>query len=651
MNFGLGIDTGGTYTDAVIMDLSNGAILDSNKVLTTHSNLLEGIEYVIAGLDEEYLESVRLVSVSTTLATNSTLEGKGYPAGLILAGYSVSGEVPARDVVTVNGGHDSKGNEICLLDLESVENFVNSKKGGLFSFAVSSYFAIRNPEHELAVKDTILRLTGKPVVCGHELSLDLGAYERAVTAALNARLIPINSRFIRAVLSVMEARKITAPLMVMKCDGSLARIEEALEKPVESIFSGPAASLVGAAHTSGLKTCVAVDVGGTSTDVALIEDGVPEICENGATVGNWKTMVRAVRVRTSAMGGDSHVRVQKKPSIGPARVIPLCLAASTYPGFADKLRRAETPSNRILDDIVQPTVFFIRNGSSDSVEDLESLNYSVEFELDDYERSIFGVIGYEPLSVFEISDKMGKHPLHLARALRSLVRKRCICQIGFTPTDALHVLGEYEAWDSSASLQGAKLLGSYLELDEKNFSREIKRTFAKNIALDLLSLFAKDFSRETLEKLMDNSRFTRFKITVPVVMIGAPVRAYVPEILKFVDADIRVPEHHEVGNAIGALVGNIIKRTEVLVRPAEFGTDRYHVFSEKERKVVDGHSEAVDCGLELMEKLVFGHMDEYGLPKEQIRFDIDRKDLSPGYGGSKETRLQGLGVGSLLKMG
>lgn len=650
MNFGLGIDTGGTYTDAVIMDLSSGAILDSNKTLTTHSNLLAGIECVIAGLDEEYLESVRLVSVSTTLATNSTLEGKGYPAGLVLAGYSVNGEVPAREVVTVDGGHDSKGNEICRLDLESVENFVNSKKGGLFSFAVSSYFAIRNPEHELAVKDTIRRLTGKPVVCGHELSLDLGAYERAVTAALNARLIPINSRFIRAVLSVMKARNITAPLMVMKCDGSLARIEAALEKPVESIFSGPAASLVGAAHLSGLKTCVAVDVGGTSTDVALIEDGVPEISENGATVGNWKTMVRAVRVHTSAMGGDSHVRVQKKLSIGPNRVIPLCHAASTYPGFSDKLRQAETMSDRILDDIVQPTAFFIRNGTPDSVEDLESLNYSIEFELDDYERHVFEIIGYEPLSVFEISDKAGKHPLHLVRALRSLIQKRCICHIGFTPTDALHVLGEYEAWDSSASIQGAKLLGGYLGLDEENFSREIKRTFAKNIALDLLSLLAKDSSREALEKLMDNSRFTRFKITVPVVMIGAPVRAYISELLEFIDADIRVPEHHEVGNAIGALVGNIIKRTEILIRPAEFGTDSYHVFSEKERIVVEGHSEAVDCGLELIEKLVFGHMDEYGLLKEQVRFDLERKDLNPGYGGSKETRLQGLGVGSLLKM-
>ena len=190
MKLGLGIDTGGTYTDAVIMDLSEGKVLASNKALTTHSNLIEGIENVIAGLDQEYLEHVRLVSVSTTLATNSTLEGKGHAAGLILSGYSVSGEVPARYMVSVNGGHDSKGNEIGRLDLEAVEEFVNSTMGRLSSYAVSSYFAIRNPEHELAIKESVERLTSKPVVCGHELSLDLGQFDQVPVELLHDVGVP-----------------------------------------------------------------------------------------------------------------------------------------------------------------------------------------------------------------------------------------------------------------------------------------------------------------------------------------------------------------------------------------------------------------------------------------------------------------------------
>jgi len=650
MKLGLGIDTGGTYTDAVLMNLADGSILDYNKALTTHSNLVEGIENVVAGLKQEYLKNIKLVSVSTTLSTNSTLEGKGHPAGLILAGYTVNGDIPAREMISIVGGHDSKGNEVSCLNLKPVEEFVNSTRGRLFSYAVSSYFSARNPEHELSVKKTIEQLTDKPVVCGHELSLSLGAYERAVTAVLNARLIPITSQFIRAVLAVMEARNIKAPMMVMKCDGSLARIEEALEKPVESIFSGPAASLVGAAHISGLKTCVAVDVGGTSTDIALIEDGVPEISENGAVVGNWKTMVRAVRIRTSAMGGDSHVWVQRKLYIGPNRVIPLCLAASEYPFLEERLRKTERISDRIMDDIFQPTSFFVRSGSPESDDDIQDLNYSIEFELENHERQIFDAIGYEPVSVYDIAEAVGKHPLQFVKALRSMVQKRCIYHIGFTPTDALHVLGEYEKWNSNASILGAELLGSYLGLDPESFSRKIKRSFAKNIALDLLAFFAKDFKREDLEKLLASSRFTKFKINIPVVMIGAPVKAYVPELREFIDADIRVPEFHEVGNAAGALAGNIIKRSEILIRPAGSGTEQYYVFSEVERKVADNYHEAVDYGLQLMGKLIFDHMDGYGLQKEQVRFDLERKDFTPGFGAQKETRLMGLGIGNPLKL-
>lgn len=649
MKLGLGIDTGGTYTDAVLMDLTEGRILDFNKALTTHSNLVEGIENVVAGLKQEYLKDIKLVSVSTTLSTNSTLEGKGHPAGLILAGYTVRGDVPAREIISIDGGHDSKGNEVIYPDLKSAEQFVNSTRGRLFSYAVSSYFSARNPEHELSVKKTIEQLTDRPVVCGHELSLSLGAYERAVTAVLNARLIPITSQFIRAVLSVMEMRNIKAPMMVMKCDGSLVRIEEALEKPVESIFSGPAASLVGAAHISSLKTCVAVDVGGTSTDIALIEDGVPEISENGAIVGNWKTMVRAVRIRTSAMGGDSHVWVRRKLYIGPNRVIPLCLATSDYPCLEDKLRKAEKVSDRIMDDIFQPASFFVRSGSPECDDDVQALNYSIEFELENNERQVLEAIGYEPVSISDISEAVDKHPLQFVKALRSLVQKRCIYHIGFTPTDALHVLGEYEAWNSTTSLLGAELLGSYLGMDPESFSREIKRSFAKNIALDLLAFFAKDFKREDLEKLLANSRFAKFKIDIPVVMIGAPVKAYVPELREFIDADIRVPEFYEVGNAAGALAGNVIKRSEILIRPAGSGTEQYYVFSEIERKVADNYFEAVDYGLGLMEKLIFDHMDGYGLQKEQIRFNLERKDFDPGFGAQKETRLTGLGIGNPLR--
>src|SRR5690606_12568300 len=231
------------------------------------------------------------------------------------------------------------------------------------AFAVSSYFSVRNPAHELAVKALIKELTGMPVVCGHELSLDLGAYERGITAYLNAQLIPVANQFIRSIREEISRRGMNSRLLMLKCDGSVVGINEALEKPIESIFSGPAASLVGASYLSGLDTCAVIDVGGTSTDVSMLENGLPELCADGAVVGGWQTKVKAIRMETSAMGGDSHIWVRNmKINIGPRRVIPLCVAAVKYPGFLETLKKGRIPGTMRLEENVQPTKFFVRTG-------------------------------------------------------------------------------------------------------------------------------------------------------------------------------------------------------------------------------------------------------------------------------------------------
>ena len=399
MYLGLGIDTGGTYTDAAIMDMADGSVIESNKALTTYPDLIRGIKNSIEGLNPSHLKNIKLVSVSTTLATNTTLEGKGYPAGLILIGHTIPKKLAGQYVISIGGGHNSSGDEIAPLDdLEKVKEFVRQIKNKVAAFAVSGYFGVRNPEHELKVKEIIQEMADLPVVCGHELSMSLGAYERAVTAHLNAQLIPVTKQFIKSVQAVMEEKMIKADLMMMKCDGSLVRIEETLQKPVESIFSGPAASLVGAAHLTGLDTCISVDIGGTSTDIAMISGGVPELSDLGAKVGSWKTMVKAIRMDTSALGGDSLVWIRRKVYLGPTRVIPLCLAASEFPDLVKKLQKSEVPSERILDEIIQPTSFFVSKIIDSSM--------LVSGELEKSEKDLLAHLGTEPLSVFEISERI-----------------------------------------------------------------------------------------------------------------------------------------------------------------------------------------------------------------------------------------------------
>lgn len=660
MQFSLGIDAGGTYTDAVIVRDSDGMVVASSKALTTYPDPLPGMKNAIDKLDPGYLKDIKLVSVSTTLSTNTILEKTGFPVGLIMVGdYVIPEDLPSNYWISVEGGHNSDGEELKALELEAVEEFALKVKDKVSAFAVSSYFSTRNPEHELAVKRAVKELTGQPVVCGHELSQDLGAYERAVTAFLNAQLIPITHKFTRSIIEECEIRGIEANMLMLKCDGSVVGIEEALEKPIETIFSGPAASLVGASHLSGLATCAVIDVGGTSTDVAMMQNGLPELSSEGAVVGGWQTRVKAIRMETSATGGDSHVWVKhERVRVGPRRVIPLCRASAMYPDFLEKLKKNRVSKSHLSEN-VQATKFFIRT-------DFKPI------ELTNREEEVYRHIEKEPVSYGDLIVNLQKRPSVLV--LDSLIQKRLIQAIGFTPTDALHVLGEYTDWDVEAAKVGASMLGRLLKQDPEKFSMEVKQKVALNIAQDLIAYLVEGMPRTEIDRVLSNSHFTRFRIEIPVILLGGPVGAYAEDMKKLIDADFRVPEHADVGNAVGALVGKGIKRVEILIKTkvvpkseelatgsSEGGAESeiirdtlnqekknvYIVFSPQGRKKFETHPEAQEYAEKIGKQLVMDYMQNAGLGKEDIRIEVSKKNLAPkGWTGPPmETKLVYVGVG------
>ncbi len=636
MQYSLGIDAGGTYTDAVLVRDSDGVIVDSNKALTTYPDLHIGIKNVIDGLNPDYLKNIKLVSVSTTLSTNTILEGTGFPVAMILIGdHPLERELPTEYVLFVVGGHDHNGEEKASLDLKSIENFALQVKDRVSAFAVSSYFSTRNPEHELKTKNLILELTGLPVVCGHELSQELGAYERAVTAFLNAQLIPITRQFVQSIIKDIKERGINARLLMLKCDGSVVGIKDALQKPIETIFSGPAASLVGASYLSGLETCDVIDVGGTSTDISSVCMGVPDLSDEGAVVGGWKTRVRAIRMETTATGGDSHIwTVNRELFLGPRRVIPLAVAAIKYPNFLNNLKRTPMPAREDLCENIQPTKFFVRSGYAAG-------------ELSKAEAEVLEAIEEEPVSVFEISALIRKnvHP----QTLECLIRKRLVQAIGFTPTDALHVLGEYTAWSEEASRIGAERLARLMRMTPGELCIVVKKKVARNMALHLLSYILTGVPYESIEKILDGNYPAKFKLQVPVVLLGGPVRAHRKELGELIDADILVPEHAEVGNAVGALVGKGIKRAEILIRPASLmSPDKdFLIFAPGSRLRFDTYSEALETATDIGKKLVEDYMRDCGLSGNQVEISIEKKTVSPdGWNHPPmETNLLVVGVG------
>ncbi|MCP4388814.1 MAG: hydantoinase/oxoprolinase family protein, partial [Gammaproteobacteria bacterium] len=316
-------------------------IVNAEKSLTTRFDLSLGIGDVIAKLPERSLAEVNMVSLSTTLTTNSVVEDLGAPVCVLLPGYSSeqvkqSGLLeilPAQFVVRLEGGFDAVGREHQPLDEAAGQEAIEKLKTQVSAFAISSMFGTRNSSHENRLKRLVTELTGMPVICGHELASSLGAPRRALTAALNARMVPPIKELIASVQKILARHQIDAPLMLVKGDGSLASLENAIEKPIGTVLSGPAASVIGACQLSGLDNAIVADMGGTTTDIAIVSNGQPQLSVDGANIGDWQPMVEAVRVNSIGLGGDSEVRFggHKGLSVGPRRVVPTSLLAHLYP--------------------------------------------------------------------------------------------------------------------------------------------------------------------------------------------------------------------------------------------------------------------------------------------------------------------------------
>lgn len=322
----LGIDTGGTYTDGVIMDRESRNVLRTAKALTTAEDLSKGIEKCLRALNFSQWHRIGMVGLSTTLATNAIVEGTGCRVGLILLGRVPEGDMPADVVVQLDAQVNIRGSIKQPLTVQMIDDALHQLKGKCDAIAVSGYASVRNPAQELMVKQRASALLGLPVVCGHEMTGTLGYYERTVTTVLNGRLLPLIQDLLLNLRKVMGQLKIQAPVMIVRGDGSLMYADYAAERPVETVLSGPAASVIGAKFLSGCKNGVVADIGGTTTDIAVLHDGECKISKEGATLSGWRTKVRALDIFTFGLGGDSELTIfaDGHVKVGPQKIVPLC---------------------------------------------------------------------------------------------------------------------------------------------------------------------------------------------------------------------------------------------------------------------------------------------------------------------------------------
>ncbi len=609
---GLGIDTGGTFTDSVILDLKNGHVLGKAKALTTREDLAIGIKNSLSMLGKDELQGISLVSLSSTLATNSVVEGKGCRVGLILIGMEEREAMPVDFSVEVAGDHNLNGIEQNELDKVKATEFIDSVHDKVDAFAVSGLLSVRNPAHELAVKEIIKSKCALPVVCGHELSSQLGFYERTITAVLNAKLIPIIADLIVAVTKVLAEFDVLAPLMMVKGDGTLMSEAMAQQRPVETVLSGPAASILGAMYLTKEKDAVIVDIGGTTTDIGIMRSGRPRLDPEGALIGGWRTRVKAVDIMTSGIGGDSRIIVRQDGfSLSPLRVTPLCVATKKYPEIVGKLEKMSPNVTRQriryydINLIPQLVEFFVFS------KELRGYQFSK------VDKALIDAVKTGPKNIFEIGELTGIDPF--TYSIRHLEELGIVARIGLTPTDILHAMGTYTEFDKRTSELAVEIQAKIMSVSPHDFCTQVRQATIDKIANEVVMkliqedsdlLAVDDLSHRFIKQLVTREMGIDFSVNLnlnkKIIGIGAPVGAYLPEVAQKFSTPLLLPENSEVGNAIGAITGTIMETVEIIIKPRSGMSNTSNppsiLFSSKGRQDFPTLEQAKEFAIELASK-------------------------------------------------
>ena len=600
MAFRLGIDTGGTYTDGVIWEDSEQKIVTKAKALTTHGNLVEGITKCLQALQFDDLSMIKGVALSTTLATNAIVEGRGCEAGLLLIGHQPIAVIPTPYVEVVTGGHDVRGNPLAELDTNGIHLALDRFNGKVEAVAISGYFSVRNPEHEAIACELVSRKLGIPVVCGHQLTTALGFHERTVTAVLNAKLIPVIAELITSVKAVISSMGITAPLMLVKGNGTLMNEETARKKPIDTILSGPAASVIGSTTLAGCPEAVVIDMGGTTTDIAILKNHKPRISPEGATINNWLTRVEAAEIYTYGIGGDSYIHLHngKELVVGPQKVWPLSLVVKQYPYLQEEIQEQAGIKGCWTD--FQPTDAFIL------VKDKYAKGTAVE-------AGIIKLLADGPHTFVYLARQLqheGLEDYQLLAALRRLAGNGVLIKTSLTPTDLLHVRGQYTAWDTDAAKLGVAIMAKELGVDTEQFLTRAWAAIMEKLYFAVIqSLLNYEGSSILLHKNNDIKYLFQqalyaggetlglsAHVTYPIIAIGAPAHAYLPQIAKKLSCELIIPENADVANAIGAVAGQVVEKLKILVKALPGHGAVVHF--PWERKTVSDYPAAKQLGIE-----------------------------------------------------
>ena len=653
---GIGIDTGGTCTDAVIYDFDTKEVLSEEKTLTTHHDLKIGIREVLRQLPEDLLRECEQAALSTTLATNACVENLGGRGKIIFLGVS-------RKVFmeTWRSYGFRSLNDILLVDCHILPNPAASEEPDWEALReklpdfledcdcvsiVQLYAADHGGAYELKVQQLIRefpRFQDMPIILGNTLFADLNAIRRGAGALLNARLVPVVCAFMAAIREVFTSMHLEVPITIIRSDGSQMSESFAAERPVETLLCGPAASVIGACTLSDAPNAIVVDMGGTTTDIAIVKNRVVKRAETGIQVGDWKTFVKGLYVDTFGLGGDTRIYYDRggKIRLGKNRVQPLCTLASEYPQVLEELEKLDK-SGRL--NVCPLHEFFIL------LKDIEGDESGHFFHS---EKALCRALKEGPL---EEACRAMEKDIYTADFSR-LESARVILRCGLTPTDCMHIRGDFSAYSAETSRRAAAFFVRSSEaetiedLAQKVYDLVTERLY-KNLIRILLTTECTPLSKKPFDgqitdlinyawQLADtgsrrNKSFLPriFETRAKLVGVGAPTHIFLPRVAKMLRTQAVLPEHASVANAVGAITGQVTAVVEVSLRPVA-GDDYGNVIvvSRDHRKTFGSRTKALSFARKEGRRIVSDQAQKQGACGSlEIQEELIRNDAPMGYG-------------------
>ena len=650
MRLAIGIDTGGTCTDAVLYDMENNTVIGQSKALTTHSDLTQGILQALDGLDPVLCRQAETAGLSTTLATNACAEGKFRRTRLLLMGIDRRGVerygaaygftdpddiryLPCRTTIT--------GQILEEPDWEQLRANARAWFAGVECCAVCEIHGMRNGGIlEQKAAEITEAETGLPCICASLLFSGLSCLERAASAVLNAGLLPVTQQFLKAVSAAFRARGIHAPAYIVRSDGRRMGFDYTAGHAVETLLSGPAASALGGSVLTRQQRAVVVDIGGTTTDIALIEHGEPLLSAEGIRAGKWKTQVHGLAAFSFALGGDSAIRWTEHGElrIGPDRVRPLCVLASEHPEILPVLRQQirDTPRHTL------PLHEFLTLNRPD----WQALTLSAE------DAALCRALEHSPLNIQQAADLLGIDKYQLRT--QGLERDGVILRAGLTPTDLMHLRGDYTAYDRDASALAARFAAASFGVPEEALCSLVYEHISREVFCAVLEMLLQHghphFKKEGMDggvRALILSQWQarkdgtppllecRFGVSAPLIGIGGPVHLFLPEAAAALHTSCILPACAATANAAGAAAGRMAVSASAEIRPHGLNPEDadagdYEVFCEGQPPRCFASSEEAAVWAEgRLRALTAARLHAQGADGE-IRFSSKRETIPSG---------------------